>query len=104
MFVARINMILNRSKTDKKKEKLMTKFFIEQIHPKTDAYVPPVQSVSELETNREAIRNMVPLLKRIYIDEATRDLFPVVMKEGATIIMTPDFIEFLEKVSSETVK
>ncbi len=105
MFMGRVKTIIALSKNDKKATKGLVKFVIKQIQPDVSnspiAPVVPIQTKSELEINKEEIRNMIPLLKRIYIDEATRDLFPVVMKEGATIIMTPDFIEFLEKVSSE---
>ncbi len=107
-FLKKVKEIVDDSKDNRVKYRLLNRLFDRQFPtppsvPVKDG-VPVVQPVvvSEFEKNREALRDIVPVLKRIYIDSATREIFPTVMGNSeATMMITADFIEFLEKVTKD---
>ena len=92
-FMKKMQDIVNNPKSDRVKYGQVSKLVLSQV---------PHQNNLEVIVNKDIIKKVIPILKQIYIDSSTRDLFYlVVANPNAQITYTADFIEFLEKVTED---
>lgn len=92
-FVKKVQVIVNSDASNKKKSNQLDRLFMHQISPKTGL---------DVIENRDDLKKIIPVLKKIYIDPSTREAFSLVVNNiNAQITNTADFIDFLEKVSEE---